>query len=234
MTRTFLFVDADNQVPTLAPALSRFLKTIAGQCERAIVAGNAMGERVRNWESKLAEHFPGVEINCHLAPIRKQSADVRLMFELARFFHDQPDSAILLVILSRDDLLVAAAECLVQRGQNVMVVVGATANGNSLVTDVPVVVLATSQQAAVHAMTDSVPKAVVKENAPKSERQIVQEAITEIRAKLTLNAKGGYAASAVGQVLAQLGHDKKARMSIVKQLPNLREIGTGPEKRLIF
>ena len=83
-------------------------------------------------------------------------------------------------------------------------------------------------------MTDSVPKAVVKVNAPKSERQIVQEAITEIRAKLTLNAKGGYAASAVGQVLAQLGHDKKARMSIVKQLPNLREIGTGPEKRLIF
>ena len=149
MTRTFLFVDADNQLPTLAPSLSRFLKTIAGQCERAIVAGNAMGERVKNWESKLSEHFPGVEVSCHLAPVRKQSADVRLMFELARFFHDQPDSAILLVILSRDDLLVAAAECLVERGQNVMVVVGPMANGNSLVTDVPVVVLATPQQAAV-------------------------------------------------------------------------------------
>ena len=51
---------------------------------------------------------------------------------------------------------------------------------------------------------------------------------------LTLNASGGYAASAVGQVLAQLGHDKKARANIVKQFPNLREVGTGPDKRLIF
>lgn len=234
MTRTFLFVDADNQLPTLAPSLSRFLKTIAGQCERAIVAGNAMGERVKNWKSKLSEHFPGVEISCHLAPIRKQSADVRLMFELARFFHDQPDSAILLVILSRDDLLVAAAECLVERGQNVMVAVGPAANGNSLVTDVPVVVLATPQQTAAHAMSNSQQKADVKEDAPKSEGQIVQKAIDEIRAKLTLNARGGYAASAVGQVLAQLGHDKKARANIVKQFPNLREVGTGPDKRLIF
>jgi len=46
--------------------------------------------------------------------------------------------------------------------------------------------------------------------------------------------RGHVSASAVGQVLAQLGHDKAMRTRIVGSIPNLREIGTGSEKRLIF
>ena len=121
---TLLFVDADNQAPILASTLTRFLKTIGRESAKAIIAGNGVGDRVKNWELALKEARPGIEVSCHVAPPRKQSADVCLMFELAPFHHGQPNPAVLLGIFSRDDLLVAAAECLVQKGHNAMVVVG--------------------------------------------------------------------------------------------------------------
>lgn len=68
----------------------------------------------------------------------------------------------------------------------------------------------------------------------KADNQIVSAAITRIREQLKPNQQGGYAASAVGQVLAQMGHDKATRARIVKQIPKLKEVGSGPEKRLIF
>lgn len=235
MATTLLFVDADNQPSILASSLARFLRTIGRTSAKAIVAGNGMGDRVRNWESALSEALPDVEVTCHVAPLRKQSADVRLMFELAPYYHGQPDTSVLIVIFSRDDLLVAAAECLVQRGLNVMIVVGAAANGTALVTDVPVVVLATPHQVqstAVAASASAAPLADVP--VVKAENQVLATAIKTIRKSLKPNQQGGYAASAVGQVLAQLGHDKATRAKLVKQLPNLKEVGVGPEKRLIF
>jgi hypothetical protein len=126
MVTTLLFVDADNQAPILASTLTRFLKTIGRDSAKAIVAGNGVGDRVKNWGLALKEALPPIEVFCHVTPPRKQSADVRLMFELAAFYHGKPDPSVLLVIFSRDDLLVAATECLAQRGHNAMIVVGAT------------------------------------------------------------------------------------------------------------
>jgi len=238
MATTLLFVDADNQAPILASTLTRFLKTIGRESAKAIVAGNGVGDRVKNWELALKEARPDIEVSCHVAPPRKQSADVRLMFELAPFYHGQPDAAVLLVIFSRDDLLVAAAECLVQKGHNAMVVVGSACNGSSLVTDVPVVVLPSPQIAAaqvapapIHEVATARP---ANQSDTKPDNAVVATAITKIRQQLKPNKQGGYAASAVGQVLAQLGHDKANRTKIVKLIPNLKAVGTGPEKRLIF
>lgn len=242
MATTLLFVDADNQAPILASTLTRFLKTIGRSAAKAIVAGNGSGDRVKNWESALKEALPAIEVTCHLAPLRKQSADVRLMFELAPFYHGQPDPTMLLVVFSRDDLLVAAAECLVQRGHNAMIVVGSGSNGSSLITDVPVVVLTSPQQVATASVATAAPSAMPVQTAPvvvttpaaKVANQVVSTAITKIRQQLKPSNQGGYAASAVGQVLSQLGHDKATRTKIVKQIPNLKEVGKGPEKRLIF
>lgn len=239
VSSTLLFVDADNQAPMLATTLARFLKSIGRVSARAIVAGNNSGDRVKNWESALREALPGIEISCHVAPIRKQSADVRLMFELAPFYHGQPEPSVLLVVFSRDDLFVAAAECLVERGHNVMLVVGATQTNGTLLTDVPVVVLATPQQvAAVSAVAPPKASPAVSSKpvvtAGQADAQLVQAAVAKIRQHLKPNKAGGYAASAVGQVLSQLGHDKATRTKIVKQIPNLKEVGAGSEKRLVF
>ena len=238
MATTLLFVDADNQAPILAATLTRFLKTIGRTSVKAIVAGNGVGERVKNWESALKETLPEIEVICHVAPLRKQSADVRLMFELAPFYHGHPDPSLLLVVLSRDDLLVAAAECLMQCGHNAMIVVGSASNGSSLITDVPVVVLTTPQHVATATAAPPAkpvpPPPAVTPPVAKVGNQLVATAISKIREQLKNSNQGGYAASAVGQVLSQMGHDKATRSKIVKEIPNLKEVGKGSEKRLIF
>ncbi|MDO9600303.1 MAG: hypothetical protein Q7J47_21490 [Azoarcus sp.] len=64
--------------------------------------------------------------------------------------------------------------------------------------------------------------------------RIVTAAVTKIRQTVTPNKQGEYATSAVGQVLAQMGHDKTTRARIVRAIPNLKEAGSGSEKWLIF
>lgn len=233
MTRTILFIDADNQPPALAPALTRFLKGIDRHCAQAIVAGNGMGDRVRGWEQALQEAVPSIAIRCHLAPLRKQSADVRLMFELAPFYHGEPDPSMLIVVLSRDDLLLAATECLAAQGHNALIAVGASPNGTPLVTELSIVVLPVPQQAVVTAA----PEASSDDShgaATKIDTKTISTAIVKIRQTLSPNKQGGYSASAVGQLLSQLGHDKAARTQILRTIPNLKEAGVGGDKVLIF
>ena len=85
---------------------------------QAIVASNGKGNRVRGWEEALQSEMPGIEVRCHVAPVRKQSADVRLMFELAELHFGEAVPAMLIVVVSRDDLLVATAEYLASQGHN--------------------------------------------------------------------------------------------------------------------
>lgn len=237
MTKTLLFIDADNQPPLLASVLTRFLKAIDRTSTRAVVAGNGVGDRVRGWEQALREAIPCIDVCCHVAPLRKQSADVRLMFELAPFYHDEPDCSELLIIVSRDELFLAATECLVARGLNAMLAFGTTANATPMVTDVPVVLLSAPQPPTVQA---PLPKAIeattqpVNGTAPTIDPKIVTAAIKKIRQTLSPNKQGGFAASAVGQVLSQLGHEKATRAKIVRAIPNLKEVGSGSDKRLIF
>lgn len=238
MPRTLLFIDADNQPPTLATPTARLLKTLARDNVRAVVAGNGVGDRVQNWEHALRESIPDVDVCCHVAPARKQAADVRLMFELGSFFHGGPDPATLILVLSRDDLLLAAIECLVERGHSAMIAVGASSHSHTIVTDLPVVVLPMPHQVPVDVVQAAPPVDASPPPAPgngtKIDPQIVVAAISKIRQSLNQNKQGGYAASAVGQVLAQLGHDKATRSLIVRSIPNLKESGVGSEKRLIF
>ncbi len=69
MATTLLFVDADNQPPILATTLTRFLKTIGRTSARAFVAGNGVGDRVKNWEAALKDAEQGIEVTCHIAPL---------------------------------------------------------------------------------------------------------------------------------------------------------------------
>jgi hypothetical protein len=233
--RTHVFIDADNQSPTLAPALFRFLASVGRSLGGATIAGNGSGDRVKGWEKALSQTTPHVPMTTHVAPMRKQSADVRLMFELAKLYHGQPDPDLLLVVVSRDDLLLAAAECLNAQGHKVLLAVGASSPAMPLVTDLPVVVLPAPQP--------SVPAAVVNmppaTNAPASaangvDPKVVAAAVAKIRESLTPQKGGGYEASAIGQVLSKLGHDKATRTRILAAIPNLKEIGAGSDKRLVF
>lgn len=227
MACTVVFIDADNQPPALAAPLAKFLASMGRDVGRIIVAGNSSGDRVRGWEQALLTALPGTEVQCHVAPLRKQSADVRLMFELAPFYHRDPDPATLILVLSRDDLLLAATECLVAKGHNAMIAVGGGANGTPIVADLPIVVLPSPQPAAtstppspVAALSNAPINAATTGTAVTIDQQTVSAAVTKIRQSIAPNKQGGYEASAVGQVLAKLGHDKAMREKIVKAIPN--------------
>lgn len=129
MACTVVFIDADNQPPALAAPLAKFLASMGREASRVVVAGNSAGDRVRGWEQAILTALPGTDVQCHVAPLRKQSADVLLMFELAPFYHRAPDPSVLILVLSRDDLLLAATECLVAKGHNAMIAVGGAMNG---------------------------------------------------------------------------------------------------------
>ncbi|MCK9260141.1 MAG: NYN domain-containing protein [Azoarcus sp.] len=233
MTRTLLFVDADNQSPALVAPLARVFKSFGRSCTQAIVAGNGKGDRVRGWEQALQCEMPGVEVRCHVAPVRKQSADVRLMFELAAVHYGEADPATLIVVVSRDDLLVAATEYLASQGHTVLIALGAGANAVAPVTDLPLVSLPLPHPATPVPAPD-VPAAQTTSTTNGLDKNIVAAAVTRIRQALAPNKQGGYAASAVGQVLSKMGHDKATRAKIVRAIPNLKEAGVGGDKRLIF
>lgn len=235
--KALVFIDADNQTPALAKPLLHFLTGIGRRAGRVCIAGNGSGDRVKGWQTALQEIEPEVLIAAHVAPMRKQSADVRLMFELATLYHGQPDAQAVVLIVSRDDLLLAAAEALHGRGHHVLIAVGASAPAAPLATELPVVVLPQPQAASSQPIQKEA--AVLAEaNQPAApievDSRLVNAAITKIRQTLSQSKGGGYAASAVGQVLSQMGYDKATRARIVKAIPNLKETGVGADKRLVF
>ncbi|PLX77080.1 MAG: hypothetical protein C0607_02570 [Azoarcus sp.] len=233
MTRTLLFVDADNQSPALVAPLARVFTSFGRSCTQAIVAGNGKGDRVRGWEQALQSEMPGIEVRCHVAPVRKQSADVRLMFELAAVHYGEADPATLIVVVSRDDLLVAATEYLASQGHTVLIALGAAPNAVAPVTDLPLVVLPLPQATTAAQAADVI--VMPTGNAPDNiDVRTVTAAVAKIRQTIAQDKKGGYSASAVGQLLSEMGHDKAARMKILRAIPNFKESGVGGDKRLIF
>lgn len=234
---TLVYVDADNQSPALAKPLIHFLEGVGRKASRIFIVGNGSGDRVSAWEGALKDINPHAQVAAHVAPMRKQSADVRLMFELATLYHGKPDRHMLALIVSRDDLLLAAAECLYGQGHHVLVAVGSSTPSAPLATELPVVVLPLPQAVAQSTPKEAAPAPPEPTKPAVSsvvDAQVVKSAIVKIRQALSQSKGGGYGASAVGQVLSQMGHDKAMRTKIVRSIPNLRETGVGPDKRLIF
>ncbi|SEP96847.1 hypothetical protein SAMN05421693_11275 [Ectothiorhodospira magna] len=179
-----------------------------------------------DWENALRDTNSLVDILPHIVPTRKQSADVVLLFEMARFYHTPTDEKPLIMILSRDDLLVAAAELLSAKGHSVLIALGATIPPP--VATIPVVILPVD---APEKIGDS---AIIKttSNDPEClDSAVLQNATRAIRHHLGAHEKGtGYPASAVGQVLSKLGHDKAMRMRILATISEVKTDESGIRK----
>ena len=213
---SWLYIDADNQPSSLAPSAVRFLESIGRPAERAVIAGNGAGRRVTDWVTSLCDTCPGVEILPRIAPMRKQSADAILLFEMAQFYRIPTDDRPLILILSRDDLLMAAAELLAARGHSVLVALSAAMP--SPVTTVPVVILSVETQKTPPMTSD----------ANVIDSTVLQKATCAIRHHLGSHGqKTGYLAAAVGQVLADLGHDKAMRTRILGAIAEVRTDDAG-------
>lgn len=116
--RAHLLVDADNQSPHVGRCVCRFLVDQGLSIQRAVVACNDRGGSFSpsvQWMGWLRQDFRVASLESITTPIRKDAADVRLVMQIAAYVHRPPDQT-LVVILSRDGLLLESARILAEQG----------------------------------------------------------------------------------------------------------------------
>lgn len=222
-----LFIDADNQPPALATGLAALTGILQQSHILAAVVGNSAGRHVVEWEGKLREAIPGIGVNSKITRLRRQSADAQLMFELAALYHATPTPLDLVIVVSRDEHLIAAAEILAAKGHHVLLAVAAIPNATLITSTVPVVLMAAGVQEGIAA----------SESADTSTRPSSTKAMSDEHARVIdlirhhgrRGAGGGYAKTEVGAVLAKQGYGKLERKRLLQQIPARRSGSSGKE-----
>ena len=108
-TATF-YIDADNQLPNCAHALVQMSADLALGPLQAIVAGNNCNGRLDGWCEELRWSAPAITLERIQVPARRQAADVALIMALGANLAEHLARQDLLVIVSRDESLISAAE----------------------------------------------------------------------------------------------------------------------------
>ena len=235
-----LYIDADNQSPQCAKALLGLLRTdFEARVVSATIAGNNHGQEISSWRDELVSALPDLVVNPLTAPHRKQGADVALLMALGAELERHIREREVVVIVSRDDLVIGAAEQAKARGCKTLVAYADGENStarNPLLTTLllPAVVKPIS---VVH----PAPAAVVAVTRPQpvhSKLPMPNEGaatvLAQVRAMCTQQPGGGYSATDVGQALSKLGYDKAARARFLASVPGLKKRGTGVNLVLVF
>ncbi len=235
-----LYIDADNQSHQCANALLNLFRTeFEARIVSATIAGNNQGQEINSWRNELVAELPDLEVHALAAPHRKQGADIALLMALGADLERHIRERRVLVIVSRDDLVIGAAEQAKARGCKTLIAYAdseiPTARNRHLTTlllpalakaspiDLPASVAAPSAPVTPPARTQAKP--------PKGE---VASVVAQLRTMCKKKPGGGYGASDVGQALSTLGYDKAARERFLKSVPGLTVRDTGPNKTLVF
>ena len=256
-----LYIDGDNQSPSSARDLLASVRQDLGlEVSRVVLAGNDHGHTVPRWLTALAnEGLAEDRILALRVPRKPEAADLAVILELGAAMERHRQGPDLVVVVSRDEWLIGAAEAVRARGCRVWV---AYAENDAVAaqTPLPTLLLPAVQRsqptgkaatAAPEKPTDSLrptvptptrpPATSVPTAKPTAATPAVQptpshtKLLAQVRAQCTLQPGGGYSATEVGQALYALGlTDKAARTRFLKAIPGLQEAGIGGTKRLIF
>ena len=239
-TSVALYIDADNQSPQCAKALLSLLRTdFDARVVSAAIAGNNHGQQVDSWREGLVSALPDLLVRPLTVPNRKQGADLALILALGADLERHIRDHAVVVIVSRDDLVIGAAEQARMRGCRTLIAYAdgdiATAR-NPLLTTIllPVVTkpIAVAQPGSV--VVQSPTTIPPDHRAIQSPGAGVEAVLKQIRGMCTQKPGGGYSASDVGQALSKLGYDKASRMRFLASLSGLKKRGTGPNLTLVF
>jgi hypothetical protein len=241
LTSVALYIDADNQSPQCAQALLGLVRGDFGaRITSATIAGNNHGHQIDTWRNELVSALPDLPVHALTAPHRKQGADVALLMALGADLERHLRERMVIVIVSRDDLLVGAAEQAKARGCRTLIAYAdgdvATARNAHLTTlllpalpkpllvasRIPIVALATT------------PTTSARSSAPIPVGGEVASVLARVRDMCAKKPGGGYSATDVGQALSKLGYDKAARARFLASVPGLTKRGTGPGLTLVF
>ena len=237
-----LYVDADNQAPHCAKSLVGMLRTdFDARVVSATIAGNNQGQQIDGWRDELVAALPDLVVHRLLAPHRKQGADVALLMALGADLERHIREREVLVIVSRDDLVIGAAEQAKARGCRTLIAYAdgeiTTARNPHLAT---LLLPALAKPISVAAPAPVVLTAAPATKAPPIRAQAqtpngaVASVLAQLRGMCTQQPGGGYKATDVGQALFKLGYDKPARARFLASVPGLKKRGAGPNLVLVF
>ncbi len=237
--RTCVFyVDADNQLPLCAGTLVETCRgDLAVGILRAFIAGNNSGRQVDNWSEALRTNAEHIAIHALKVPTRKEAADLALVMELGANLKDHIASRDLVIIVSRDDFLIGAAERARSLGCACIIAYGTGAPVSPRETSLPTLILPMPDKGTT---ASTVPRPI----APTAPSQVAfspakaaltsSQILTKVQAELSQQPGGGYAAGPLGSLLAKLGLDADARKQFLSEARGVRILGSGPDKRYLF
>ncbi len=234
-----LFIDADNQSPrVVAPLFEALAGHLGARVVEITVAGNNLGKQVEQWYRQLSRDALAVVPRLLEVPARKEAADIALVLALGADLERHIVQHNLVIVVSRDELLIEAAEQASERGCRVLLAYAdssiPTASNAALSTLLLPVVnpVVKKAQAAVAPVKTTAAKP--PDPVPSVDRDSVPSVLKALREMCTKQPGGGYTTTSVGQSLAKLGFNQKARKAFLKRVPKLATRGEGAGKLLIF
>jgi nicotinic acid mononucleotide adenylyltransferase len=229
-----LYIDGDNQSPAIATDLLASVRHDWGlEVARAVLAGNDHGQSLPRWQAALAEVVPERCILVLRVPKTPEAADLALILELGAAMESHRQGPDLMVVVSRDEWLIGAAEAVRARGCRVWVAY-AQSEAAPARTHLPTLLLPAVNRAHAAAKVTA-DAATAAKSSDEASHQPTATFLDQVRSRCKVQLGGGYLANEVGQALYQLGlTDKASRTRFLQAIPGLREVGEGSEKRLIF
>jgi hypothetical protein len=207
MANCTVYVDADNQAAALAPGLLHALASRGLTAATIELFGNCKAPQLGHWRRALVDHAQGVMVRCTRVPCHSQAADAALLLAVGARLGEHLQTATLIVIMSRDNLMLATAQRLQDLGARVLVCHGPAAPAKC---NVDTVLLP----------------------APGASREALS-LVGKIRRELPAEQNGGYRKSLVGALLRRAGLDRRGRAVFLTSLPGLRSERTTGD-RLLF
>ena len=230
------YIDADNQSSQCAKALiALFFGDSAMRVSSAAIAGNNHGKQIESWRHELDSEIPGIDLLLLDVSSRKQAADIALIMELGANLDRHIRERERVVVVSRDDLLVGAAEYAKSRGCMAFVSYADSEIPTARSTQLTTLLLPAIAKSPLHPSAPADQAAATPAASQPSPVGSVASVLAQLRAMCPQQPGGGYGASDVGQALSKLGFGTKAaRTRFLNSIPGLQERGTGPKKILVF
>lgn len=235
--RIALYIDADNQSSQLATALVELLRDGFGaRIVHATIAGNSDGRVSAGWSATLRKQISELPIDTIVVPCRKDAADAALILALGSHLADHIRLGTRVVLVSRDALLLAAAERAKAAGCRIYAAYSEsgtpTVRSPGIATLLLPAVPGSAAQADGPAPVAIVPKAPPEAPPPKAD---LARVVAQVKAMCKPLPEGGYSTTDVGQALAKIGYKTPVeRKRILATFPGLQEQGTHHRKRLLF
>jgi hypothetical protein len=202
-----IYIDGDNQSPALAGAVLHAVQARDVAVRRVEVFGNTSGCRLDQWKAALtALPCLRAKVTVHEVPRHDQAADVALMLGLGAQLRALMADSCEVLIVSRDNVLLACAQRLQDMGLTVLVGHAGAASPLFSVPAVDLVQLAGPERPMV---------AMLRKNARPA-------------------LGGGYLKSRVRQLMRRAGLDGPARAAFLASLPGLRETPIPGDHALYF